>query len=49
MLDEQGLLKRLTRAEWLERRKRLVALGGPCDTPSWEQYRAFEKSKRMAK
>jgi hypothetical protein len=47
--DEQEMLKRLTQAEWLKRRKRLDALGGPCDTPTWEQYRAFGKSKRRTK
>ena len=38
-LSEQGLMRRLTQTEWLERKQRLAKLGGPSDTPTWEQYR----------
>ena len=29
--DERGRLQRLTQADWLDRKKQLKALGGPCD------------------
>ncbi len=29
--DEQGRLQPLTQEQWLDRKKQLMALGGPCD------------------
>ena len=33
----EGVLRRLTQQEWLERLRQLGELGGPCDVREWEQ------------
>ena len=43
--DERGNLKRLNFDQWMERRARRAELGGPCDTPTWEEYHAWKSEK----
>jgi WD40 repeat protein len=44
-LDENGVIKRLTLDEWLQRRKQLDAMGGPCDAPTWPEYNAWKATQ----
>jgi WD40 repeat protein len=40
-VDADGNLVRLEQAEWLELQARLLAMGGPCDAPTWDAYEAW--------
>ena len=41
-LDSDNRLSRLSQAEWLVRKRKLDALGGPCDVRSWNDLSAAE-------
>jgi WD40 repeat protein len=44
-LDANGEVIRLTFNEWNERRKELKTLDGPCDRPSWDEYKAWKTNR----
>ena len=48
-LDSEGTRRRLTQAQWLERREQLERLGGFCDIRSWDQVSDAEKNALRAR
>lgn len=41
--DANGVCRRLTQSEWLERKRRLDVLGGPCSIRHWEDLSPAER------
>jgi hypothetical protein len=50
-LIDNGVIQKLSFDEWNTRRLELEKLGGPCDQPTWEEYKAWkqERDARRAK
>jgi WD40 repeat protein len=48
-IDSKRRIRRLTQAEWLDRKRELDRLGGPCDARSWDDLSAAEQDELAGK